>query len=451
MDESLKKLQSVTLKNAGSTVSTWILNVKKSLQFISDDQSIFHRVLLIIFIFLVALILSFILRFMFPESPEFTELDNLKTGTIDKKKQNSPKGLETNKISKNVIKVHEKISQNVAVPFFIDLLIYLIYIGAVFISLNILGVSTIHMVAIISSFGIAVALGLQNILSDLASGLLIATEGNFKIGDVVAVDDVIGKVRKVTLFRTGIQETRTNSLVYIPNKIIHDTKFKNLSANKYVATTIEISVSNRSYPKVPKPNVFNDILQTKDGKFNKRSNVDKNIIPAGETFEKDGTILEDQVREKSNDSGDLSNDDVNVSEQVIIDENKNQNFNFSSQSSSTEFLLNIIRSAILRNTKSSEHVEHIENEILRAPSLEAKEKLEISLTKILQSVPVVKKDSVIVEVADMSAIGTVISVYFHYRNEQYLLGEAMMKSMIRKELETFNINLIDNAYVEIHR
>lgn len=472
--DTFKKLNSTTWKTFSESMTSGILRFQQLFE--NKQQSMFIKFGYVALIILLAIFLSFLLRFIFPELPDLTK-ENKKSRkkkreqeqqTTDSDNSTSvTTGIVDEKIAKNVKEVHEKISQNVAVPFFVDMTIYIVYIAAAFISLNVLGVSSIHMVAIISSLGIAVALGLQNVLSDLASGLLIATEGNFKIGDVVSVDNVTGKVRKVTLFRTGIQEIQTNSLVYVPNKLIHDTKFKNLSTDKYVAATIAISVSNRSFPQF-----FNTFVQAKslenkadsillldrnegtllgDTDSSADTNVtghEKNTTKVSEVSEVSEVPKVLEVFDSSNDSDSDNESDVETFEASHVDNYVNKN-NYKKTKSYTNMLIKIVRKAIVENSQSSDSIEKLESLLLDAKTLEEKEKINKKLQGHFLGLPIVKKDDVLINVGDMSDVGTKISVFLHYRNEQYLRGEAMLKTAIRNELEKYQVNLLDNAYIKM--
>ena len=70
-----------------------------------------------------------------------------------------------------------------------------------------LGINVTALVASLGIGGIAVALAMQNILSDLFASLSIAIDKPFVIGDFIIVDDIVGTVEHV-----GLKTTRLRSL-----------------------------------------------------------------------------------------------------------------------------------------------------------------------------------------------------------------------------------------------
>ena len=63
---------------------------------------------------------------------------------------------------------------------------------------------------------VGVGLGLQQTFNDFFSGLIILLEGTVEVGDVVVVDQIVGRVKKIGL-RTSMVTTRDNVVIIIPN------------------------------------------------------------------------------------------------------------------------------------------------------------------------------------------------------------------------------------------
>ena len=63
---------------------------------------------------------------------------------------------------------------------------------------------------------VGVGLGLQQTFNDFFSGLIILLEGTVEVGDVVVVDNIVGRVKKIGL-RTSMVTTRDNVVIIIPN------------------------------------------------------------------------------------------------------------------------------------------------------------------------------------------------------------------------------------------
>ena len=93
---------------------------------------------------------------------------------------------------------------------------YLIWIIAIFMILNTIGVKITLLLAGSTALLIGIGLGLQQVFKDLISGLFLLFEGNLKLGDVVELDGIIGIVKEIG-FRTTKIESRDNIILIIPN------------------------------------------------------------------------------------------------------------------------------------------------------------------------------------------------------------------------------------------
>ncbi|MDG6218439.1 MAG: mechanosensitive ion channel family protein, partial [Candidatus Thermoplasmatota archaeon] len=74
--------------------------------------------------------------------------------------------------------------------------------------------------------GIAIALALQNILSDLFSALTIYFDRPFEIGDFVIIDPDLGTVKKIGMVSTRIQTLQGEELV-VSNRELISTRIRN--------------------------------------------------------------------------------------------------------------------------------------------------------------------------------------------------------------------------------
>ena len=92
-----------------------------------------------------------------------------------------------------------------------------------------LGIPTSSMVALISIAGLALSLSVQNILSNLFSGLTLLVTKPFKAGDYVEVAGKAGVVETVGLFYTSLN-TLDNVAISIPNGDITSSTINNYSS-----------------------------------------------------------------------------------------------------------------------------------------------------------------------------------------------------------------------------
>lgn len=93
-------------------------------------------------------------------------------------------------------------------------------IAAVLILDNIPGVEITALVASLGITGIAVALAVQNILSDLFASLSIVLDRPFVIGDFIIVDDCLGTVEHIGLKTTRVRSLSGEQLVFANNDLL---------------------------------------------------------------------------------------------------------------------------------------------------------------------------------------------------------------------------------------
>ena len=91
-----------------------------------------------------------------------------------------------------------------------------LWVIAAIIVANALGINTSSLVALVSVVGLALSLSVQNILSNLFSGLTLLVTKPFAAGDFVEVAGKTGIVKTVGLFYTQL-DTLDNVAVSIPN------------------------------------------------------------------------------------------------------------------------------------------------------------------------------------------------------------------------------------------
>lgn len=94
------------------------------------------------------------------------------------------------------------------------------------VGLNNVGVNITALVTGLGVGGIAVALAVQNILSDLFASLTIVLDKPFVVGDFIAVDDLLGTIEKVGLKTTRIRSLTGEQLIF-PNASLLQSRIRN--------------------------------------------------------------------------------------------------------------------------------------------------------------------------------------------------------------------------------
>ncbi len=114
--------------------------------------------------------------------------------------------------------------------------------------LNSVGVQITPLLTALGIGGLAVALALQPLLSNLFSGIYITSSKRVEVGDVISIEGHTGEVVDIGVYSTVIRNYN-NNLIYIPNTQIINSILLNYNKPTpvYVAD-IKVSVSYKSDP-----------------------------------------------------------------------------------------------------------------------------------------------------------------------------------------------------------
>ena len=95
--------------------------------------------------------------------------------------------------------------------------------------LDVVGIQTTSLVAVIGAAGLAIGLALQGSLANFASGVMLIIFRPFRQGDFITAGGESGIVEEVTLFTTSMR-TPDNKAIIIPNAAITSGSITNFSA-----------------------------------------------------------------------------------------------------------------------------------------------------------------------------------------------------------------------------
>jgi len=121
----------------------------------------------------------------------------------------------------------EKVTQS----FLHHIIKFCLYLILILILLNIIGISITGLLTTISALVLAIGMALQNIVTNIANGIVIVTTGMFKKGDYVAVNGVEGSIQDINFLFITIY-TIDNKKITIPNSDILNNPVTNYGANK---------------------------------------------------------------------------------------------------------------------------------------------------------------------------------------------------------------------------
>ena len=105
-----------------------------------------------------------------------------------------------------------------------------------------LGVETTSLIAMVGAAGLAIGLALQGSLANFAGGVLILFFKPFKLGDVIEAQGYTGVVNEIQIFNT-ILLTLDNQRVVIPNGMLSNDCIKNVFAEDTRRVDLTFGVS----------------------------------------------------------------------------------------------------------------------------------------------------------------------------------------------------------------
>ena len=117
-----------------------------------------------------------------------------------------------------------------------------LWIIAIIIIADALGIPVTSLVAVLSVAGLALSLAIQGLLTNLFSGVTLLITRPFNVGDYVEVGGSAGTVRSVGLFYTTIC-TVDNKIISMPNGDITSAKVVNYSSEPLRRVDITLTAS----------------------------------------------------------------------------------------------------------------------------------------------------------------------------------------------------------------
>jgi small conductance mechanosensitive channel len=121
-------------------------------------------------------------------------------------------------------------SDGTAIPLLQAVIHYAIIIICIIMILNIFGVSTASLIALIGAAGVTIALALKDTLGNIAAGIALLLLGTFHKGEYIEFGLFSGTVKEISLFTT-ILETPDGIFISAPNSSIWGSPIKNFTRN----------------------------------------------------------------------------------------------------------------------------------------------------------------------------------------------------------------------------
>ena len=116
------------------------------------------------------------------------------------------------------------------IPFFASMAYYVVLAVVLIAFLNLFGIETTSLIAVLGAAGLAVGLALQGTLSNFAAGVMLLIFRPIRVGDFVEVAGQAGTVAEISIFST-LLNTGDNVRITIPNAQVYGGTVKNYSFN----------------------------------------------------------------------------------------------------------------------------------------------------------------------------------------------------------------------------
>ncbi|MEZ4859297.1 MAG: mechanosensitive ion channel [Flavobacteriaceae bacterium] len=120
---------------------------------------------------------------------------------------------------------------------------YIVYIIVIFTTLSLAGVNVTPVLAASAALLVGVGLALQEVFQDIMGGILIMVDKSLMVGDIIEVNNKVGRVIDIKL-RTTRAITRDDKILVIPNhKFLTDTIYNYTQNHKTTRESVTVGVA----------------------------------------------------------------------------------------------------------------------------------------------------------------------------------------------------------------
>lgn len=118
---------------------------------------------------------------------------------------------------------------------------YGILLLAATITLPAVGIQVSGLMAVLATAGFAIGLAFQGTLSNFSAGILLLVFRPFKVGDLVNIAGITGKVNEIDLFTTTL-DTLDNRRMILPNSSIAGNTIENMTFHEHRRVEVSVGV-----------------------------------------------------------------------------------------------------------------------------------------------------------------------------------------------------------------
>lgn len=130
------------------------------------------------------------------------------------------------------------------------------YALVILLTLSSLGVQWTNLAWIVSALSVGIGFGLQEIVKNFVSGLILLTERPVKVGDLISISGVEGDIRRINVRATEIQLS-DRSIVIVPNSQLISQNLRNVTLGGSAQGVASLELT---FPLVIDPEQVKDLL-----------------------------------------------------------------------------------------------------------------------------------------------------------------------------------------------
>lgn len=120
---------------------------------------------------------------------------------------------------------------------------YVVYIAVILVTLSASGIDITVLITASAALFVGLGLALQELFQDIIGGIFIMVDKSLAVGDIVEVDNKVGRVFEIKL-RTTRALTRDDKVIIIPNhKFISDTIYNYTQNHKTTRESVKVGVA----------------------------------------------------------------------------------------------------------------------------------------------------------------------------------------------------------------
>ncbi|MGV3741683.1 MAG: mechanosensitive ion channel family protein, partial [Burkholderiaceae bacterium] len=137
---------------------------------------------------------------------------------------------------------------------------YMVLLTGFVLALNALKVDMTKFTILAGALSVGIGFGLQNIVNNFVSGLIVLFERPVKVGDTIQMDDVVGRVKYIGI-RASVIASTTGAEVIIPNGKLISERVTNWTLSSKLRQVMITVTTKASYDAVEIRQLLLDIAQ----------------------------------------------------------------------------------------------------------------------------------------------------------------------------------------------